>query len=248
MLRIRPTALASWVKRLVRIRRRVVSTNYGAFWVDPVSNLGLTLLERGEYEPDMASVLEALLAPGAVFVDLGANEGYFSVLAARLVGDRGRVVAIEPQGRLGPVIERNLTLNGVSNAALVRAAVTDRPGTAVLYIAPDTNTGATGLDRATRYQVATETVPTLTLAQVFDQSGLRDVDLLKVDIEGFEYEAVLGSPELFRERRVRAVALELHPTILARRGLDADRILAVFRDAGYEVDARFHNCVLRAPE
>jgi len=103
------------------------------------------------------------------------------------------------------------------------------------------------LDRATRYRVATETVPALTLAQVLARCELDAVDLLKVDIEGFEYEAVLGSAELFRERRVRAVALELHPTILARRGLDPERVLAVFRDAGYVVDARFRNCVLRAP-
>lgn len=247
LTRVRPTVLGSWLKRLLGVRRQPVAARTGEFFVDPASNFGLTLLSHGEYEPAMADVVAAVLPEGGTFVDLGANEGYFSVLAGRRVGPAGRVVAIEPQRHLRPVIERNLAANAVTNVALVQAAVSDRGGEVDLFIAPDTNTGATGLSRATRYGGATDRVEALTLGALFDREQVQVADLLKIDIEGFEYEAVLGSVALFREHRVRAVALELHPWILARRGLDANAILAVFRDAGYARSLRFESLVLVAP-
>lgn len=240
LLRVRPAILASWLKRLLRVRRRAVRTPRGRFFVDPASNLGYTLLHSGEYEPEMLKVLETFLGPGGTFVDVGANEGYFAMVAAGLVGPGGRVVAVEPQARLHPVLRRNVELHGAANVVLARAAITDRPGTARLFMAPDTNTGSSGLTRTTRYGLATETVETLTLAELFDRHGVDRADLLKIDIEGSEYEAVLGAPELFQARRVRAVALELHPHFLARRGLSAEPILAELHRAGYTPDARFH--------
>jgi hypothetical protein len=88
--RLRPAPLASAVARISRLsKRRVVRTPNGMFWVNPVSNLGYSLM-NGEYEARMQEVLEQYLYPGAVFVDLGANEGYFTVMASRLVGRAGR--------------------------------------------------------------------------------------------------------------------------------------------------------------
>ena len=97
LLRIRPAPLAVFLKRLMRIKRKVVDTDTGKFWIDPASNLGITLLREGAYEPGMQAILEHFLMPGKVFVDLGANEGYFTVLGARLTQPSGRVFAIEPQ-------------------------------------------------------------------------------------------------------------------------------------------------------
>src|SRR4051795_13108866 len=94
--RIRPALLASYLKRLLRIKRVVVRTGAGAFFVDPISHLGAQLIDTGEYEPDMMATLEKHLSAGGVFVDVGANEGYFSVEAGRIVGPSGRVVAVEP--------------------------------------------------------------------------------------------------------------------------------------------------------
>src|SRR4051812_38970298 len=114
LARVRPAPVASALKRLLRVRRRAVTTPEGTFWIDPVSNLGLELL-RGRYEPSLTEVVRRYLRPGGVFVDVGANEGYFSAIAARLVGPTGRVVAVEPQARLRPVLEENFRLNGVAN-------------------------------------------------------------------------------------------------------------------------------------
>ena len=243
LLRVRPAPLAAVLKRLFRMSRIEKEVPGGRFSIDPVSVFGFALLTRGEYEPGMLATLRTWLRPGGTFVDLGANEGYFSVLAAHLVGETGRVLAIEPQNRLLPVIAENFRLNGVRNAAVAKVAVSDRSGSATLYLPPNTNTGGGGLDRATRYRVPTQEVTVVTLGDLLEQHGIAQVDLIKIDIEGFEYEAVLGSPDLFRQHRFKAIALELHPSALERRGKSGSEIEGFLTRAGYALDRRSGHAV-----
>ena len=67
---------------------------------------------------------------------------------------------------------------------------------------------------------------------------------MKMDIEGFEYEAVLGSPDVFRQGLVEYFALELHPTILSRRGKQEKDIVDFLKDCGYRRDGRFETLIL----
>jgi len=67
----------------------------------------------------MVLVVKSCLPPGGIFIDLGANEGYFSVIGSKLVGMAGRVLAFEPQSRLQPVINRNSTLNSCDNVEVL---------------------------------------------------------------------------------------------------------------------------------
>jgi len=87
-------------------------------------------------------------------VDLGANEGYFTVIGARLCGDTGRVLAIEPQLRLLPVIEENVRLNNVADVTLVNVAIGDQPGTVEMQLTPSTNNGGSGFGRRSRLRTA----------------------------------------------------------------------------------------------
>lgn len=94
-------------------RRTIVSTKMGLrFYVDPLSNLGEALVSRGEYEPETEQMFREVLRPGNSFLDVGANEGYFTALAASLVGHTGYVAAVEPQGKLCDIIDINVSLNG----------------------------------------------------------------------------------------------------------------------------------------
>ena len=237
LARLRPAPLASALKRVLGIGRRPIETPEGTFWIDPVSNLGLCLLRQGEYEPAMTRTVKRYLRPGGTFVDVGANEGYFGVIAAKAVGPSGRLVLVEPQTRLRPVIAENLRLNGIGNFAVEDSAVSDTAGTHTFHLTPDLNTGASGLSRATRYRVPTQQVHTTTLTEVFAKHGIVRADLVKIDIEGYEHEAVFGSADLFRGRRVRALALEVHPEFLRRRGHDPAEIPQFLAGCGYTPDA-----------
>ncbi len=231
--RVRPSFVASFLKRILRIKRRVVSTEAGRFFVDPVSNFGNTVLTEPEYEPDMISALKATLGEGDTFLDVGANEGYFSVIASRLVGDSGLVVSIEPQSRLQGVLFRNIAENSAYNMHVIQSAISDGIGTATLSLAPDMNTGSSGIFRGTRYRNPTEIVPQTTLEKLLDFLKLDRIKLMKMDIESFEYEAILGSPAVFEQNRIENIALELHPSILKRRGKSESAIVGFLERNGY---------------
>jgi hypothetical protein len=116
-------------------------------------------------------------------------------------------------------------------------AVSDYDGTATLYLHAATNTGATSFVRPGRSAWRTIRVPCMPLERVLESHGVGTVDLLKIDIEGAEYEAVLGSPALFNAGRVRALIVEYHPDILRRRGRRASDIHESLLGAGFTLDA-----------
>jgi len=121
--RIRPAPLASALAHITGLNKReFLQTEHGTFFVAPMSQFGFQL-RHGEYEAATTAVLRRCLTPGAVFIDLGANEGYFTVLASKLVGPQGIVIAIEPQSRLQSVITANLEANNCRNVRVVKAVV-----------------------------------------------------------------------------------------------------------------------------
>ena len=213
LLRIRPTQIGSLLKKCLFIRRRLIQTKTGhVFWADPVSYFGFQLLVEAVYEPQMTRLLQLVLRPSDVFVDVGANEGYFSVLAATLVGD-GRVHSIEPQSRLQAVLKENIRLNACSSVIVHPVALADCPGKVQLFLRPSTNTGGSGLYRVGKIGLAREKVAATTLDLLFQQNGIERVRLLKIDCEGAEHIVVTGGEGVLRNRLVEFIAMEYHPTI-----------------------------------
>jgi hypothetical protein len=97
----------------------------------------------------------------------------------------------------------------------------------------------------TRYRVATQRTKTMTLASLFACCGIADANVMKVDIEGAEYEAVLGSREIFAAHHVKVLALDIHP---AQLGIARTReLIAFIEGCGYRRESRYENTVWRAP-
>ncbi|WP_145032218.1 FkbM family methyltransferase [Caulifigura coniformis] len=238
LTRVRPAFLGSFLKRVLRVQRRGVSTAAGEFFIDPASNFGDSLLRDGEYEPQMAETVTSLLSEGDTFVDLGANEGYFTIIAAKRVGPSGEVVCIEPQTRLQGVLHRNITSNGLRNVLVVQRAISDSDGLATLALSPDVNTGSSGLLRATRYSGEEQVVLQSTLKNLFGALRINKVRLIKIDVEGFEYEAILGSKDVFISGVVEHIALELHDDMLERRGRSSADIVQFLETCGYRMNSQ----------
>jgi FkbM family methyltransferase len=160
------------------------------------------------------------------------------------VGPSGRVISLEPQSRLQAVIQTNAENNGHQNIQLLQVAIADSVGSAEIFLSPDINTGSSGLFRSARYAVPTERVEQLTFSALFERLSLARVDLMKMDIEGFEFEAILGSPEIFQAGCIGKLALELHPTILARRGKDIGALTLFLDQCGYRASPGFESHIL----
>jgi FkbM family methyltransferase len=239
LFHLRPAWLASLLKRILGIQRQVILTPAGRFYADPVSHFFMHVSSPEGYERELTKCLEDLLEPGDTFLDIGANESYFAMLAARLVGPSGLVVAIEPQLRLNAVIHRNICENSAHHLLSLRYAISDKEGHAEFFLAPDINTGYSSLFRTAKYNLPTEIVPTITLARLVGMLSLKKVKLMKMDIESFEYEAILGSKAVFQSDLIENIAVELHPSVLEQRGKRAADIEEFLLSAGYAKDESF---------
>jgi FkbM family methyltransferase len=233
---IRPAPVGSLVAHMLGFsKRRILSTQYGRFLVNPMSNFGFAL-EHSSYEPAMTAALNRHLKRGHTFVDLGANEGYFSVIASGLLGPEGKVIAVEPQSRLQDVLRENFALNDCSNIQCLRAVISDRVDTKTLHLTSELNNGGSSLFRSTRYPLQKEQVQSLTLDGLIKTSGIERCDLMKVDIEGGEYEVFMCSEPVLRAGVIRRIALDIHYSLLERQGRSGKKLHEVILDCGYSVN------------
>lgn len=170
------------------------------------------------YEPVTTRCFSQLLRPGDVFVDIGANHGYFTLLAASLVGDRGRVVAFEPNPPVFEQLRTHVHLNGFEpRVSLEPYALGDAPTRdARLYLSRDVvNTGLSSLTPDPEVLAAgglsadaTLTVSVDTFDRWFQRSGLDRVDLVKIDVEGAEALVMAGMRTALRTGRLRHLVVE----------------------------------------
>jgi FkbM family methyltransferase len=182
------------------------------------------------YEAPKVAALRACLRPGCVFVDVGANKGDFSLLAARLMGDSGKVIAVEPEATNADWIERSVARNGYRCIEVVRVALADHAGDATLHL---------GEKSGWHSLVATDgvattgavTVPTETLDAMLAARGVTRVDVIKIDVEGAEARVFDGAHATFSGTHPMTVLLDVHPG----RGVDPLAIAQRLRDWGFTV-------------
>jgi FkbM family methyltransferase len=182
------------------------------------------------YEADKFAALRARLRPGNVFVDVGANKGDFSLLAARLMGDNGRVIAVEPEASNADWIERSAARNGYRSIDVARVALAESSGEATLFLGE--KSGWHSLLSTEGVSTTGEiTVPTQTLDEMLAARGIDQVDVIKIDVEGAEEKVFAGASHTFAGKHPMTVLLDVHP----RRGVDPLRIAQQLRDWGFTV-------------
>jgi FkbM family methyltransferase len=139
----------------------------------------------GIWEPEISHLVARILKPGDVFVDIGANVGYDSLLGSSLVGPQGQVVAIEASPTTFAKLKENIALNKSTNIRAVNVAVSDRVGTLDLFDVSERNCGA-ATTLAGRGGKLIASVDALPLAQILTPTEMGSVRLIKIDVEGAE--------------------------------------------------------------
>lgn len=203
-------------------------------WLDPTSNFGYRVLQDGLIEPDMSAWVREILRPGDSFVDLGGNEGWFSLLGGRAVGRKGTVLCVEPQERLWPVILRNFALNDLPQCRLVPYACGPE-GRGEIAITPAVNSGASGMTPHASRLAKRQTVLLKSLDWMREAYDLDQVHLLKVDIEGYELNALRSGEKTLASGRVRNVLMELHEPELRSMGQSSQEVLDLLARHGYKL-------------
>lgn len=233
---VRPMIIGALIADILSPERRTIIENSSSlkFYVDPLNNLGSSLLKYQVYESETEAIIRGHLFKGESFLDVGANEGYFSVLAASIVGAAGYVASVEPQSRLCDIIRINLALNGakgnIFNAALGGA----KDEYCHLHLYPSLNTGASGVFRKPRLYRKSETAIFADPLDVLgNQSSLACV---KVDVEGYEGAVVKSLLPLLQGGQIRTLLIDYHDSILQAFGINPVAIERAILDSGMSLE------------
>lgn len=184
------------------------------------------LLEQEDWFEDEIRFVRRWLRPGMRAIDVGASFGVYAVAMARAVGRNGRVWAFEPTPAVARYLRRNLDLNGCDQATVIVSAVSDRGGSVTFAVGERSELNSVaGANSAYRDFVE---VSAVTLDQMAGQQDWRDVDFVKLDVEGHEFEAIRGGAGFFAATSP-LVMLEIR----TRRGIDL-RALGQLAEWGYE--------------
>jgi FkbM family methyltransferase len=207
----------------------------------PADNSVLTCLKEGtSFEADVANVFLKVLRAGDVSVDVGANIGYLTVLAALMVGPSGHVVAFEPDPENVARLRANLALNACTNVTVIDKPVTNQVGEVEFFINSD-NSGGNALWDPGQFPgnekcLATPkrlVVPGTTLDAEWQQLRLPAPKVIKIDTEGAEQRVLEGMRDLLVGHQLPFVIAELHEFGLAKLGASQESLRGFIGGLGY---------------
>ncbi len=187
----------------------------------------------GVWEPELTDWISHHLAPGDGFIDVGANIGYYTLLASALVGDSGQVTAIEASPVIYQQLRANLERNRVTNVRALNVAASDHAGRLPLFRGPEHNSGETSLFQSPGSEPGgtIEAAPLSTILETTEVSRMR---LLKVDVEGAEGAVIPGLMPLLKSTRQDVqLVIEFHPQYLTTPGKRAEDLINLICSAGF---------------
>lgn len=186
----------------------------------------------GTFEPFESAQVKSYLKAGMTFVDVGANVGYYSLMAASLVGSTGRVLAFEPStyafGRLQETINRN----NLAQVQAIHAGLSDTNGESRLFVsAGKGNHTPSMVPNAGGSPVP---VPVRRLDDYLAEHGVEHVDFMKIDVEGFEPNVLRGAGQYLEQRKIHAILCEFNTHWLTANKSSAQALYQLFIDSGFK--------------
>jgi FkbM family methyltransferase len=184
----------------------------------------------GLFQEDETRLFQRLARPGMTFVDIGAYVGYFTILASGLVGATGRVYAFEPERLAYDYLLRNIATNDCNNAIAINRAASDGTKTAALIRDP---TGPESFVANAPVAGDSVIIQTVSLDSFFDTEGWPSVDLVKMNIEGAELQALRGLKEVSLRNPALQLVMEFNPTAMQRANISREDLTLALRGLGF---------------
>lgn len=188
----------------------------------------LQLWANGIYEPWTTELVKTELLPGDIFVDVGANIGYFTLIASKLVGESGHVYAFEPNPSSFAILKRNVEENGLHNVTIEQKAVTNLSGREEFW-SDKGNSYAWKKERA-RTAFSADCV---SLDEYFQG---RHIDLMKMDIDGGETKALEGGSKTL-STGLEKLIIEFWPMGFNKQNIDPGAFLNTLASLGFDFHA-----------
>ena len=182
----------------------------------------------GNSEPDLFAFYDSFLKKGMVALDVGANIGLHTLFMAKRVAPVGQVLAFEPSPKNFSRLKEHVEKNHLENVRIFPLAVGDRRGTGFFHENLNDSSrshfsdGGPGL-----------AIEIVRLDDICRSEGVRQIDFLKMDVEGFEMRALEGAEPLFSAGSCDVLQIELDPNNLARQASQQNKVASWLVDRGY---------------
>lgn len=191
-----------------------MKTLYGfPLYINPRFDKGIEkkIYLTGTYEKGLLHVIDNLIGPGDIVVDAGANIGLISVFCGLRVSKSGLVIAFEPHPETAQILRRNIAINQLNQVQVFERALGSKPGTAKIYSNLQINRGAASMvdfkEGAPSFEIQVDV-----LDDVLSRIQQEKVNLLKIDVEGFEMEVLKGAQNLLSKEDGPILVIECSTT------------------------------------
>ena len=193
------------------------------------------------YESETSQFVERVLKEGDCFVDIGAHIGYFSLLAAKIVGDHGTVFSFEPEKKNYDHLKQNIAMNGLTNIKTFNIALSSEKKEGKLFVNSDNDGGHALWDvskhpfnKNSRHAHVKQAVTVATLDSIIQSESIDRIHLIKIDTEGTEHNILQGSLNTIKRCKVPYIICEINRFGLEQMGTDENRFREFMKDLGYE--------------
>jgi len=186
-------------------------------------------------EPQCTEVFKGELSKGMKVLDIGANIGYYVLMEAQIVGSRGKVYSLEPVPQNFEILKRNVELNSYSDRVeLYNLAAGDNTGEATIEISGDSNTHKVVFSKSHRNKKQNYiNVKMITIDEFVKD---RHVDLIRMDVEGFEYCILKGMKQLLNTEGNLKIFIEVHSWLIEEYGGSIEEMLKLLSNSNFNVN------------
>lgn len=198
------------------------------------SGMGLMLRTKGVFEPLQSKLFIKSIKNGDTVFDVGANNGYYTVLASKLVGKNGKVYAFEPDPQSLKLIYKNLKLNNCKNVTVIESALGNKKGK--LALSQDTsNPGESSLSHKNNGKNIM--VDVTTLDNFIKIRKIKKIDLMQMDVEGSEVNVLRGSVGSIQNNKIVKIITECNPSALKKFGESKISLCSFLKGSGLKIEA-----------
>ena len=181
------------------------------------------------YEQETTEIISKSIRTGMTFVDIGANSGYFSLLVSSILGTAGKIFAIEPTPSTYERMVKNIQYNNFKNIKPYNVALSEKSGFSYIFVDPVSDGSNSLVENQNRrkYKVTLSTLDDIMLPSL--------PDLVKIDVEGFEYEVLKGASKTILENEKVRLIIEQNRHWLRVRKQGYDNVINLLRENGFKI-------------
>ena len=188
-----------------------------------------------DVEKDVKQEFLQNINTGDTIIDVGAHIGEYTLLGAKLVGTNGSIISVEPARDTIKSLKENIILNDFKNCLVIEKAVGEKVETKSLYKVSEEDVYGY-LDQYVKNKKLTmqSEIDVTTIDEIVLSENLNLVNLLKIDVEGFEYEVLLGCNDTLKKNKIKKIIIELHPSYLQSKGDNEELIHTFLKEHGFK--------------